>query len=87
MIRTHEFLAACYARESFLACVGAEVSLQLIRSRESFTAEKPFAEERPLTSVPTKVRFEMTGFSIDFLTARNMAQMLSFAFFVGSHNC
>jgi hypothetical protein len=67
--------------------VGAKVSLELVRSRESLSTEKPFAQERPFTGMPTKVSFEVTRFSIDFLTAWNMAQMLSFAFFVGSHNC
>lgn len=77
MVASHESLAALGAYESLLACVCAEMPLQLVRSRERLPAEKPVAHEGSLACVPTQMSFEMRGLAIDFTATRNVTNMLS----------
>ena len=57
VVRAHEPLVAGRAGEPFLSCVGSKVSLQLVGSCKSLAAEKPVADERPFSCVPSEMGF------------------------------
>jgi len=73
VVGAHEPLGADGADESLLARVRPNVPLQLVRSREAFTAEQPVAEERPFSGVPAQVRFEVRRLVVDLAAAGHVA--------------
>lgn len=77
VVAPHEALVAHRASEPFLACVRAQVSLELIGAREPLAAEKPVADERPLAGVPPQVRFEVRRLPVDFAAAGDVAAVES----------
>lgn len=86
MVGSHEFLAACDAREALLTGVGAEMALEFVGSRESFATEQPFAKEGTFASVPPEMSLKVTRFTIHLLTAGNVAQVLSLSLLIWPHN-
>jgi len=73
VVRPHEPLVAGRAGEPFLSCVGSKVSLQLVGSCKSLAAEKPVADERPFSCVPSQMGFQVGGFTVHLATARDVA--------------
>lgn len=55
VVTTHEPFSALLTAEALLPGVRAQVPLQLIRARETFSAEEPVADEGSLAGVPTQV--------------------------------
>jgi hypothetical protein len=73
VVAAHEALVAYGTGEALLARVRAEVSLHLVRSCESFAAEEPVADERPLARVPAEVRLEVRRLFVDLAAAGDVA--------------
>lgn len=59
VVAAHEALVAERAQEAFLACVGAQVSGQLVGTGELLFAVGPGARKGPLTCVGPDVRFQV----------------------------
>lgn len=64
-------------------CVRPGVSLQLVAACETFPAENPVADERPLASVQPDVSSEQWRFPEGLLTARDVADVLSLPHLAG----
>lgn len=77
MVTPHKALVAHRARKPFLSGVCAEVSLELIGPSEPFATEKPVADKRPLTGVPSQMRFEVRRLTVHFTAAGNVAAVES----------
>lgn len=52
------------------------MSLQLIGSSESLSAEHPVTDERPLAGVPSQMRPEMRSLSIHFVASGDVTNVL-----------
>lgn len=49
------------------------MALQLIGAGESFAAEEPVADERPIAAVPSQVGLQVGGLRVGFATAGDVA--------------
>lgn len=76
VIGSHEALIANGASEALLARVSAQMALEFVGARETFAAKEPLAAERPFARVPTKMRFQVRRFSVDFTASGNVTEML-----------
>ena len=81
VIGAHESLVANRAGEPFLSRVCPQVTLELVRSCESFPAEKPIADERTLARVRSDVDLKSRVAAKDFATvaASVLKQLILFA--------
>lgn len=66
MITAHKAFITNRAGKTLFTRVGSQMSLELIAPRKSFATKQPIANEWPFTGVPSQMRFEMAGFTIDF---------------------
>ena len=73
VIGAHESLVANRAGEPFLSRVCPQVTLELVRSCESFAAEKPIADERTLARVPAQMGLQMGRLAVDFAASGDVA--------------
>lgn len=76
MVAAHEPFVALAAHESLFAGVCPEVSLQFVRSSETFAAIQPVADERSLSRVPANVGTEVRGLSVDLRAVRIVTDVL-----------
>lgn len=73
VVTPHEDPAAHGAGELLGACVGLEVSLELIRPGEALAAEKPVADKGAVPTVPPQVGLQVGRLGISLATSRNVA--------------
>uniref|UniRef100_A0A182JIU3 Uncharacterized protein n=1 Tax=Anopheles atroparvus TaxID=41427 RepID=A0A182JIU3_ANOAO len=86
--QTAEATWCCWAliREAFFSCVRAEVTLQLVGTREPLSAEQPLALEWPLAGVPPEVRLQVARLPVDLLAAGDVANVLPLTLLVRAHH-
>lgn len=84
MVTSGKFFGANRTTVGTVVGVGASVALKFIGTREPLSAGH--TEERSFSSVPTKVGFQMTSFSVESFTTGNMANMLLTTALIGSNN-
>ena len=65
----------------FLSSVSSSMPLKFVRSCESFSTKYPIANKWSFTTMPSQMSSEMGCFSINFVAARNMTNMLLFSRF------
>lgn len=75
VIAAHKAFIANRTSESFLAGMSPQMPLQFVGTSETFATEKPIANERPFTSVPSEMSLQMRSFAINFTTARYVARV------------
>lgn len=78
VITSHESFIADGASESFLARVCSKMSLQLVRTCETFAAKQPVTYKWPLACMPSEMSFKMRRFSVNLTTTGNVTNVLSF---------
>lgn len=83
MVAAHETFPARFTRETFLAGVRAQVTLQLVGTREALAAKQPAADERTFARVPTQVRLQMRRFTVHLSAVRDVADVQAFFLGVG----
>lgn len=76
VVTAHKPFATVRTYEPLLARVRPQVSLQFVRTCKALATEQPVTHERPLSRVPSKVRFQVRGFAVNFSTAGNVADVL-----------
>lgn len=59
VVTAHEAFVTLGTGEPLLSSVSTQVSLELIRPRESFSTEEPVADKWAFPGVPPEVRLEM----------------------------
>lgn len=73
VVVAHEHSRAQRAAELLGAGVRLQMALQFIGPRESFPAEEPVADERPVAAVPPQVCLQVRGLGVGLATAGNVA--------------
>ena len=72
VVTAHEPFVADGTREPLLSGVRAQVSLELVGSREPFAAEEPITDERSLTCMPAQVRLQVRRLVVHLPAAGNV---------------
>ncbi len=75
MIWSHEPLVTSRTSKPLLSCMCSQVSLELVRPSKPLPAEQPVTNKRSFSGMPSKVSFQVRGFTINFTTARDVAIM------------
>lgn len=73
VVVAHENPGAQSAAELLGAGVRLEVALQLVGTSESFAAEEPVADKRPISAVPSQVSLQVGRLGVGFAAARDVA--------------
>ena len=73
VVTAHESLVAHGAGEALLSRVRAQMTLQLIRARESLATEEPVADKGSLTGVPAEVSLQVRRLVVHLAAAGDVA--------------
>lgn len=76
VVAPHEAFLTLVTLEALVSCVRPGVPLQLVAACETFPAEHPVADERPLAGVQPDVSSEQRCFPECLLTAGDVADVL-----------
>lgn len=76
MVGASETFTAFLAGKPFFSGMGSEMSLQLVGPGEGFVTEQPVAYERPKSSVPPQMSFEMGRLAVYFPATCNVTHVL-----------